>query len=73
MPKFSMKITDGCMVLINYLAVQAIMVIKIRESVVMRYLKHAIADMYRNNLTEILCLCRRCKLGKWLDPFSGKL
>ena len=54
------------------LTVQAIMVIKMRESVVMS-LRHGIADMYRNNLTEILCPCRTCKLGKWVDPYSGKL
>jgi hypothetical protein len=51
MLNFSVKITDGFMVLIDYLVVQAIMVIKMRESIVMRYLKHAITDMYRNNLT----------------------
>ncbi|KAK1601555.1 hypothetical protein QYE76_037204 [Lolium multiflorum] len=44
-----------------------------RETVVMRYLKHVIADMYENNLTEVLCPCEKCKLRKWVDPCSGKL
>jgi hypothetical protein len=52
---------------------QAIMVIEMSESIVMRYLKHAIIDMYENNRTEVLCPCRRCKRGKWFDPYSGKL
>ncbi|KAK1662793.1 hypothetical protein QYE76_050952 [Lolium multiflorum] len=51
----------------------AIMVIEMSESIVMRYLKHAIIDMYENNRTEVLCPCRRCKRGKWFDPYSGKL
>ncbi|KAK1692050.1 hypothetical protein QYE76_008747 [Lolium multiflorum] len=49
------------------------MVIEMSESIVMRYLKHAIIDMYENNRTEVLCPCRRCKRGKWFDPYSGKL
>ena len=55
------------------LTMQAIMVIEMSESIVMRYLKHAIIDMYENNRTEVLCPCRRCKRGKWFDPYSGKL
>ncbi|KAK1607897.1 hypothetical protein QYE76_031570 [Lolium multiflorum] len=51
----------------------AIMVIEMSESIVMRYLKHAIIDMYENNRMEVLCPCRRCKRGKWFDPYSGKL
>mgnify|MGYP003489049604 CR=1 FL=1 len=43
------------------LTMQAIMVIEMSESIVMRYLKHAIIDMYENNRTEVLCPCRRCK------------
>ena len=53
---------------------QAIMVIEMSESIVMRYLKHAIIDMYENNRTEVLCPCRRCKGGVWLDPYKdGRL
>ncbi|KAK1661996.1 hypothetical protein QYE76_050155 [Lolium multiflorum] len=52
---------------------EAIMVIEMSGSIVMRYLKHAIIDMYENNRTEVLCPCRRCKRGKWFDPYSGKL
>ena len=38
------------------LTMQAIMVIEMSESIVMRYLKHAIIDMYENNRTEVFCV-----------------
>jgi hypothetical protein len=44
------KVHTGSMVLSKSLAVQATMIIKMRDSYVMRYLKYATTDMYRNNL-----------------------
>ena len=72
MPKFSMT-TDGSNQFSCLYTVQAIMVLIMRERDVARYLKHATADMYRNNRTEIRCPCRKWKLGTLLNPFSGTL
>jgi hypothetical protein len=47
------------------------MVIAMRESVVDRYVERATADMYRKKRKDIMCPCRRCKLGSLFDPFSG--
>ena len=52
-------------------AVQATMVISLRESVVHRYVQRMTADMHRNNRTEIGCPCRKCKLGSMFKPASG--
>ena len=38
------------------------MVILMSESIVNRYLKNTMADMYRNEREEIRCPCRKCKL-----------
>ena len=33
-----------------------------------RWLRSAVEDMKENNLTEVLCPCRKCKGIVWLDP-----
>ena len=35
-----------------------------------RWLRSAVQDMKENNLTEVLCTCRRCKGIVWLDPYD---
>src|SRR5664279_4938688 len=52
---------------------QATMVRTMSEGIMARYLKSAMADMIRNNMTEIRCPCRRCKLRSWIKPDSGLL
>src|SRR3954465_6826131 len=43
------------------------------EDIVARFLKCAMADMIRNNKTDIRCPCRRCKLNWVIDPDSRNL
>ena len=57
----------------DYLAVHSTMVIKMRESMVNRYVQRATADMHQNNHTEIMCPCRKCKLGSLFKPTSGNV
>ena len=52
------------------LALQATMVIAVRESVVNRYVRRATADMYRKNREDIRCPCRKCKLQALFTPSS---
>ena len=35
-----------------------------------RWLRSAVQDMKENNLTEVLCPCRKCKGIVWLDPYD---
>lgn len=35
-----------------------------------RWLRSAVQDMKENNRTYILCPCRRCKEGVWLDTYN---
>ena len=69
MPNFSVKTETT--VLIDFLVVQATMVIEMKESVVDRYVERALADMYQNMRMDIRCPCRRCKLVSLFDPISG--
>src|SRR3954471_19664691 len=36
-----------------------------------RYLRSAVDDMIEKNEKEILCPCRKCEEGVWLDAFKG--
>jgi hypothetical protein len=47
--------------------------VMMKESTVIRYLSHATDDMIQNNLKEIRCLCRKCKLRTLFNPFSDKV
>src|SRR3954470_12958645 len=44
---------------------------KVCGRMVDRYLRSAVDDMVEKNEKEILCTCRKCKEGVWLDPFKG--
>src|SRR3954471_9690407 len=44
---------------------------KVCGRMVDRYLRSAVDDMVEKNEKEILCPCRKCKEGVWLDPFKG--
>src|ERR1043165_3495431 len=44
---------------------------KVFGRIVDRYLRSAVDDMVEKNEKEILCPCRKCKEGVWLDPFKG--
>src|SRR3954466_13087981 len=44
---------------------------KVCGKMVDRYLRSAVDDMVEKNEKEILCPCRKCKEGVWLDPFKG--
>jgi hypothetical protein len=43
------------------------------EGIVARYMKVAMHDMIQNHQMEIKCLCQRCKLKCYIDPYSGQL
>ena len=43
------------------------------EGIVARFLKCTTAEMIQNNMTEIRCPCRRCKLNWLIDPDSRNL
>ena len=43
---------------------------KVSGRVVERWLRSAVHDMYLNNQSGVICLCRRCKLIVILDPFD---
>ena len=49
------------------------MVIKMSESIVARYKEVTKADMIQNNMTEIRCPCKKCKLRNLINPDSGDL
>ena len=36
-----------------------------------RYWQSSVDDMYENKRKEVLCACRTCKEGVWLDPFKA--
>src|SRR3954469_12319847 len=44
---------------------------KVCGRMVDRYLRSEVDDMVAKNEKEILCPCRKCKEGVWLDPFKG--
>src|SRR3954471_20263762 len=44
---------------------------KVCGRMVDRYLRSAVDDMVEKNEKEILCPCRKCKEGVWLDLFIG--
>jgi hypothetical protein len=52
---------------------QATMVRSMNEGIVARYMKTATHNMIQNNQTEIKCLCHRCKLKCYIEPYSGQL
>jgi hypothetical protein len=43
------------------------------EGIVARYMKVVTHDMIQNNQMEIKCLCHRCKLKCYIDPYFGQL
>jgi hypothetical protein len=47
--------------------------VMMKESTLIRYLSHATDDMIQNNLKEIRCPCRKCKLRTLFNPFSDKV
>ena len=49
------------------------MVRQMSEGMVARYKARATAVMVRNNMTEIRCPCKDCKLGTLIKPDSGTL
>src|SRR4051812_46195092 len=51
----------------------ATMVRIMSEGIVARFLKCATAYMIGNNMTEIRCLCIRCKINWLIDPDFGHL
>src|SRR4051812_6562660 len=44
---------------------------KVCGRMVNRYFRSAVDDMNEKNEKEILCPCKKCKEGIWLDPFKG--
>src|ERR1041385_6968022 len=44
---------------------------KVYGRMVDRYLRSVVDNMIEKNEKEILCPCRKCKEGIWLDPFKG--
>ena len=43
---------------------------KVSGRAVKRWLQSMVQDMYLNNRSRIICLCRKCKLIVILDPFD---
>jgi hypothetical protein len=43
------------------------------EGIMARYMNAATHDMIQNHPMEIKCLCQRCKLKCYIDPYSRKL
>ena len=71
MPNFCMHGSKYSLLL--HTAAQETMVRQMSEAMVARYKARATAFMIQNNMIEIRCPCRRCKLGTLIKPDSGTL
>ena len=62
---------DACMHFYNeFVYYNRVELTMVSGTMVDRWLRSAVQDMKENNQTEILCPCRRCKGGVWLDPYD---
>ena len=52
---------------------QESMVLSMSSAWISRYKIDAKEDMIRNNMRQIRCPCRSCKLERWINPDSGQL
>ena len=62
---------DACTHFYNqfvFITVQTFMMVS--GTMVDRWLRLAVQDMKENNLTQVLCPCRKCKGIVWLDPYD---
>ena len=70
MPNFCMTLMHACIFIINLFIITAHAFMVISGTVVDRLLRSAVQDMKENNLTEVLCPCRKCKGIVWLNPYD---
>ena len=70
MPNFCMTLKHARIFIINLFIITVQTFMMVSETMVDRWLRLAVQDMNENNRTNILCPCRRCKGGVWLDPYE---
>ena len=73
-PNFCTTLMHAHIFIINLFIITVQAFKMVSGTMVDRWLRSAVQDMKENNLTEVLCPCRRCKGGVWLDPYEdGRL
>src|SRR3989337_4151050 len=60
----------ACIFIINLFIITMQAFMMVSGTMVERWLRSVVQDMNENNRTEIICPCRRCKGGVWLDPYE---
>src|SRR3990170_7888910 len=70
MPNFCMTLMHARIFIINLFIITMQTFMMVSGMMVDRWLRSAVQDMKENNLTEVLCPCRRCKGRVWLDPYD---
>ena len=68
MLNFCITLMHACIFIINLFIINTQAFMMVSGMMVERWLRSGVQDMNENNRTEILCPCRRCKGGVWLDP-----
>ena len=71
MPNFFMTLMHACIFIINLFIITMHTFMMVSGTMVDRWLRSAVQDMKENNLTEVLCPCRKCKGIVWLDPYDN--
>ena len=68
MPNFCMTLMHAHIFIIKLFIITVHAFMMVSGTMVDRWLRSAVQDMKENNLTEVLCPCRKCKGIVWLDP-----
>ena len=70
MPNFCMTLMHARIFIINLFIITVQTFMMVSGTMVDRWLRSAVQDMKENNLTEVLCPCRKCKGIVWIDPYD---
>ena len=70
MPNFCMTLMHACIFIINFFIITMRAFMMVSGTMVDKWLRSVVQDMKENNLTEVLCPCRKCKGIVWLDPYD---
>ena len=74
MPNFSVGGLFNLVLKFSFFSLYHTSTMHICTCIVGRFMEHATAEIFRNNMTEIRCPCRRCKLKSLIaDPDSGQV